>query len=156
MHKENRTKKGAVNTLWNGMGCKAEGFGILGWPPPQKKAPSFRNENKYDIWTDKLIEMLPFIYSLITPWFYGENKKSYLRNNYRFLIWLYSKLDWGGGGREGYRFRDQKWIRWISNCLHSPSPLWILMNFYLVCDILCLFTRFLQFWTASLEKIFSF
>lgn len=104
------------------MGCKAEGFGILGWPPPQKKAPSFRNENKYDIWTDKLIEMLPFIYSLITPWFYGENKKSYLRNNYRFLIWLYSKLDWGGGVGKATSFEIKNGSGELATAYILPLP----------------------------------
>lgn len=79
-----------------------------------KKAPNFRNENKYDIWTDRLMGMLPLIYSLIISWFYGEKKKenSCLRFSYHFLIWFHTQ-NWTGGRVVSFKFH-QKWnqVNW--------------------------------------------
>lgn len=52
-----------------------------------KRASYFRNENKCNISTDKLIGMLSLIYSFIISWFYEEkNKEKVMLNQLQSLI----------------------------------------------------------------------
>lgn len=132
----------------------AESFCILGG---QKGAPDFRDKNKYDIWTDKLMGMLPLIYSLIITWFYEEEKKEKVMLKYQLRfskMILHPILDLVGG-RLWLSVSINSGIRWTGNCSHSSSPFWILMHFHLVFDTLCLSTRLLQLRIASLDKILS-
>lgn len=128
MHEENKTKERSwqFRVKWNAF----DGRRCL-HSRRSRKAPSFRNENKYDIWTDKLIGMLTFIYSLIISWFYGENKeKVILKGLLSFSLWLHTPNWIEGGMGETVSFKiHQKGNQVISNCSHSPSPLWILMHF---------------------------